>query len=193
MRLLTPTYIAFFFALAGSVHSIERLNVYAQQPTDQPRPSPCKYEKLWVDPAADGSPAGREFVHKLIDALHESGAVEVVDKRKDAEAIFEDQVVSEKIAPSDNPNINCTNSKSTTDCYSDNYRAHADQSGVSIIYTGPASKSYRWMLFDRKTYLTLNSRSNISIDFKHPKVVAAEILKNLGCTVPASAKNVPDR
>jgi len=147
----------------------------------EPATSPCKYETLWLDPAADGSPQGREFIKKVAEDIRATGKVRLVKSRKEAQAMFGQVVTSEEDDPSSNTSVTCSNSKAGTDCYSDNFHTHADASGVYQHYTGPVSKTYGWTFLDTKTLLGLNTYPGFVVDFKHPEGTAQGILKGLGC------------
>src|SRR5690348_11337435 len=40
--------------------------------------SPCKYQTVWLDPSADGSPQGREFIKKVAQEIKDTGMVRLV-------------------------------------------------------------------------------------------------------------------
>ncbi|MGH9430841.1 MAG: hypothetical protein ACRD3T_04805 [Terriglobia bacterium] len=50
--------------------------------------SSCKLHKLYIDPAADGTPEGKALVEALTKALVTDGRVDLVASRNDAEALF---------------------------------------------------------------------------------------------------------
>lgn len=49
---------------------------------------PCKYQTLWIDPAGDGSPSGRELMKALAADLAKSNTVELVGTKEQAQAAF---------------------------------------------------------------------------------------------------------
>ena len=118
--------------------------------------------------------------------------VKLVESRKEAQAMFGQVVTSEEDDPSSNASVECSNSKSGTDCYSDNFHTHADSSGVYQYYTGPKSKTYGWTFLDTKTLLGLNAYPGFVVDFKHPEAAAQGILKGLGCHNSPDSKSVSD-
>lgn len=142
---------------------------------------PCKYETLWIDPAGDGSPEGRNFSASIKEKIAKSNKLRLVEKKDQAQVTFSNNKVSSRRDPTFDTSVDCTSDADSTDCYSADYHSHADSNGSSTRYVGPYDYTYEWQLVDTKTFLLLNSGLDVPIDLKHPRATAGAILKELGC------------
>jgi hypothetical protein len=68
----------------------DRLHSATGHQTQPARPSPCKIQKLYLDPVADGTPEGRALVRALTKTLAKSGRVALVGSRNEAQTLFVD-------------------------------------------------------------------------------------------------------
>ena len=149
---------------------------------------PCRYERLWIDPAGDGTPEGRSFSASIRENIAKTNKLQMVEKKEEAQITFSDNKVSARRDPTLDSNVDCNSVGDSTDCYSADYHSHADSKGSSIKYIGPYQYTYAWQLVDTKTFKVLNSGLDVPIDLRHPGATASAILKVLGCVQTSKEK-----
>lgn len=61
--------------------------------------APCKFQKLFVDAGANGSPAGRDLATAIIKGIEKDGRLKLVTNRKEADAVFgcHNELIEEKL------------------------------------------------------------------------------------------------